>query len=127
MLRNNRKSTKYPEGIFHAHPKYFHIKKENIGVIEAMGRFILPARLKDQMEQATQAVKAGLIKPKQFLKKYPNLKGFDRMIRHMHKNNMSAKDYINSVCRSILINTAVFKRDTLGNKHFKRFIKSLNI
>ena len=127
ILRNNRKSAKYPDGIFHAHPKYFHIKKENIGVIEAMGRFILPGRLKEQMEMATQAVKAGLTKKSQYLKKYPKLQGFDRMIRYMSKNHMTAKDYINGVCRSILINTAVFKRDPLGNKHFKRFVKSLKL
>ncbi len=127
ILRNNRKSNKYPDGIFHAHKKYHHIKKENIGVIEAMGRFILPGRLKEQMELATKAVKEGLITRSKFIKKYPQLQGFDRMIRHMSKHHITAKDYINGVCRSILINTAVFKRDPLGNKHFKRFIKSLKI
>lgn len=127
ILRNNRKTSKFPEGIFHVHPKYFHIKKENIGVVEAMGRFILPARLKQQMECATQAVKEGLFDPKVFVKKYPCLGGFDRMIKHMGKYGITAQDYINGVCRSILINTSVFKRDHLGNKYFKKFIKSLKI
>ena len=51
ILRNNRTSKEYPEGIFHAHPEYHNIKKEGIGLIEAMGLFILPARLKRQLEE----------------------------------------------------------------------------
>lgn len=45
MLRNNRMTAKYPEGIFHPHQELHHIKKENIGLIEAMGLAILPGRL----------------------------------------------------------------------------------
>ena len=49
IFRNNRCDEKYPEGIFHAHPEYHNIKKEGIGLIEAMGLFILPGRLKKQL------------------------------------------------------------------------------
>ena len=49
ILRNKRCNEMHPEGIFHAHKKYHHIKQEGIGLIEAMGLFILPARLKRQM------------------------------------------------------------------------------
>lgn len=51
ILRNNRTNEEFPEGIFHAHPKYHHIKKEAIGLIEAMGMFILPGRLKEEVEK----------------------------------------------------------------------------
>ena len=37
VLRNNRTSEKYPDGIFHPHQNLHHIKKENIGLIEVMG------------------------------------------------------------------------------------------
>ena len=37
-------------GVYHPHPEYHHIKKENIGLIEVMGLADLPARL--QMEMA---------------------------------------------------------------------------
>lgn len=50
VLRNNRTSTKYPDGIFHPHQESHHIKKENIGLIEVMGLAILPARLKDELK-----------------------------------------------------------------------------
>ncbi len=49
VLRNNRTSDKYPDGIFHPHQESHHIKKENIGLIEVMGLAILPARLKDEL------------------------------------------------------------------------------
>jgi UDPglucose--hexose-1-phosphate uridylyltransferase len=50
VLRNNRTSREYPDGIFHPHPPLHPIKKENIGLIEVMGLAILPARLKEEME-----------------------------------------------------------------------------
>jgi len=50
-LRNNRKSERYPDGIFHPHAEHHHIKKENIGLIEVMGLAVLPARLAAELEQ----------------------------------------------------------------------------
>ncbi|MBQ8086916.1 MAG: UDP-glucose--hexose-1-phosphate uridylyltransferase [Clostridia bacterium] len=49
VLRNNRTSEQYPLGIFHPHPELHHVKKENIGLIEVMGLFILPGRLKEEL------------------------------------------------------------------------------
>lgn len=51
VLRNNRKSTEYPDGIFHPHKDVQHIKQENIGLIEVMGLAILPPRLIDEVNQ----------------------------------------------------------------------------
>ena len=45
VLRNNRTTAEHPFGLFHVPERLFHIKKENIGLIEIMGRAILPARL----------------------------------------------------------------------------------
>ncbi len=44
-LRNNITTEAYPLGLYHPHPEYHHIKKENIGLIEVQGLAILPARL----------------------------------------------------------------------------------
>lgn len=49
VLRNNRTSPEHPLGIFHPHADLHHIKKENIGLIEVMGLFILPGRLLDEL------------------------------------------------------------------------------
>lgn len=50
ILRNNRCNQQYPTGIFHSHQHLHHIKKENIGLVEAMGMAILPGRLKAEIE-----------------------------------------------------------------------------
>jgi UDPglucose--hexose-1-phosphate uridylyltransferase len=51
VLRNNRTTEHYPEGIFHPHAELHHIKKENIGLIEVMGLAVLPARLKAELKE----------------------------------------------------------------------------
>ena len=45
VLRNNLTTDEHPLGVFHPHAQLHHIKKENIGLIEVMGLFILPGRL----------------------------------------------------------------------------------
>lgn len=49
VLRNNRTTDEYPLGIFHPHPDLHPIKRENIGLIEVMGLFILPGRLQKEL------------------------------------------------------------------------------
>lgn len=56
MLRNNRTTSKFPYGIFHPSEDLHHIKKENIGLIEAMGLAILPGRLKQELELCKQYI-----------------------------------------------------------------------
>jgi UDPglucose--hexose-1-phosphate uridylyltransferase len=50
VLRNNRTDDTHKLGIFHVHDDLHHIKKENIGLIEVMGLFILPGRLETEFE-----------------------------------------------------------------------------
>ena len=50
ILRNNITTKEHPLGVFHPHADKQHIKKENIGLIEAMGLAVLPPRLKESME-----------------------------------------------------------------------------
>ena len=49
VLRNNLTSEAHPLGIYHPHQDLHHIKKENIGLIEVMGLFILPGRLLNEL------------------------------------------------------------------------------
>lgn len=53
VLRNNRTTQEHPLGIFHPHEDLHHIKRENIGLIEVMGLFILPGRLRDELKSLT--------------------------------------------------------------------------
>lgn len=59
IFRNNAISDEYPEGIFHAHPEYWPVKQEPIGLIEAQGLFILPGRLVDQLGIVEEALAEG--------------------------------------------------------------------
>lgn len=49
-LRCNIASDEHPLGVFHPHADKWHVKKENIGLIEVMGLAILPPRLEAEME-----------------------------------------------------------------------------
>ena len=43
---------------FHPHSEYHYIKKENIGLIEAMGLAVLPPRLLTQFGELTDEIKS---------------------------------------------------------------------
>ncbi len=58
-LRNNRTTAEHPDGIFHPHAEIHPIKRENIGLIEAMGLAVLPARLETELEQVASALMTG--------------------------------------------------------------------
>ncbi|MDO4539295.1 MAG: UDP-glucose--hexose-1-phosphate uridylyltransferase, partial [Coriobacteriales bacterium] len=49
-LRCNITSEEHPLGVFHPHEDKWHVKKENIGLIEVMGLAILPPRLEAELE-----------------------------------------------------------------------------
>lgn len=49
-LRCNVTTPEHPLGVFHPHEDKWHVKKENIGIIEVMGMAILPPRLLDEMD-----------------------------------------------------------------------------
>ncbi len=129
ILRNNITTKEYPDGLFHAHPEYFNIKKEGIGLIEAMGLFILPGRLKRQ----TSEIEKILMGERKYC---GSIKGDDELVVHSSMikeltekfgTKLTAEeahgkvvDYINGTCKSILECTAVFKNDGKGDRAFKK-------
>ena len=137
ILRNNRTNAEYPDGIFHAHPEYHNIKKEGIGLIEAMGMFILPARLKRQLGEIAQIMcgktpydKDAIADPAHSLYVHRDMiaKLMARgTVRDEKTANRLITDYVNDVCVHILENTAVFKADNDGKVAFNRFLQSLGI
>jgi UDPglucose--hexose-1-phosphate uridylyltransferase len=124
VLRNNRCDAQYPDGIFHAHPEYHHIKKEGIGLIEAAGLFILPARLVRQSAEVEDAVKNHLSE-KEYLAKYPDLASFGGMIKEMSETGETSREYINKVCQGILRNVAVYKETKEGQEGLHAFLKEV--
>ena len=59
VLRNNRTTPERPYGLFHVPEHLFHIKKENIGLIEVMGLAILPPRLVPELAAVARCLVAG--------------------------------------------------------------------
>jgi len=137
ILRNNRTSEEYPDGIFHAHPEYHKIKKEGIGLIEAMGLFILPGRLKKQLYMIAEIL-CGQVPydEKAIFNKENYLFAHRDMIKELMQGGLSkdiedaqkrVEEKVNVTCKNILLNTAVFKPDDNGEQGFVRFLNSLNI
>lgn len=137
ILRNNITNEQYPEGVFHAHPEYHNIKKEGIGLIEAMGLFVLPGRLKKQLymiaemlcgkeeydEKALNDKENYLYAHKDMIKELIS----EGKLSDMAKAEAKVTDYVNKACKNILFNTAVFKQDENGEAGFIRFLNKNGI
>lgn len=136
ILRNNRTDEAHPYGIFHAAEHLHNIKKEGIGIIEVMGLFILPGRLKKEFELMT----AYLTGKKDFKQDIPELtkednplsKHFNMLAQLINDNdsaltsaraNTAIRNYVNKACEEILECTAVFKNDKKGQEAFEKFMK----
>ncbi|BCR35260.1 UDP-glucose--hexose-1-phosphate uridylyltransferase [Mariniplasma anaerobium] len=124
ILRDNQTSDEHPLGIFHPHADKWHIKKENIGLIEAMGLAILPARLKTEMA----FVKSYLLTQKQLPDEALKHKDFAQKILNEHqidKDNVDEilEQAIGEVFVSILEDSGCFKQNKEGISAFKSFIK----
>lgn len=57
VLRNNYATKEEPYGLYHPRKERFHIKKENIGLIEVMGLAILPGRLVNELNLIEKVLK----------------------------------------------------------------------
>ncbi len=125
ILRNNRCDEAYPDGIFHAHPEYFHIKKEGIGLIEAAGRFILPARLVRQGKAIEDGIKEGKSN-EQIITENPDLADFVPMMEALRRG-VTTQEYYGEVCKNILCNVAVYKATPEGEKGLEKFLHSVEL
>ncbi|WP_249030049.1 UDP-glucose--hexose-1-phosphate uridylyltransferase [Tannockella kyphosi] len=128
VLRNNRTSDEYPDGIFHPHQEVHHIKKENIGLIEVMGLAILPARLKDEIT----LLKECLLGEVSF-EECPSLQKHQLWYEHIKDtytiNKENAQDILEnevaSIFEKVLEHAGVFKMDDKGISSFLSFVKEL--
>ncbi len=132
IFRNNITSDVYPDGVFNAHPEYHNIKKEGIGLIEAMGLFILPGRLKKQLYSIAEILcrKVPFDKEDESLSVHNNmieeliLEGYSSTFEEAEKR---VTNKVNVICKNILLNTAVFKDDEVGRGGFIKFLNGVDI
>jgi UDPglucose--hexose-1-phosphate uridylyltransferase len=135
VFRNNRTSLEHPLGIFHPHAELHHIKKENIGLIEVMGLFILPGRLQKELKYI-QEILTGTKK----LDREELSNPAHPLHQHFHwiqelisvygteVEDQQAKAIIEKAvgekCVKVLEHAGVFKATPEGRDAFKRFLKT---
>ncbi len=129
VLRNNRTTEEFPDGIFHTHKETHHIKQENIGLIEVMGLAILPKRLIKEFDEIKKYL-SGEIKEdfdrtsvhyewvKYLIKKYGN-NNDEKNLDKIFKEEIGAK------FSNCLVDCGVFKDNDIGTEEFVKFINSI--
>ncbi len=137
VLRNNVTTEDLPLGVFHPHPELHHIKKENIGLIEVMGLFILPGRLEKELELIedilmgkTQYDKASLEQDEMLAK---HLHWIERLVKEngtsMQLDDVTylLHDEIGKICRKTLECAGVYKDTKEGHAGLMKFLGSTGI
>jgi len=127
VLRNNRCTEDYPEGVFHPHKEIHNIKKENIRLIEVMGLAVLPSRLESQLESIGRLLVDGREVDE-------SLEIHREWITYLRKTYKTfSDDSIDSIlCQEVgrqfelaLEHAGVFKQTGLGLQQFEKFIETL--
>lgn len=134
VLRNNRTTEEYPDGIFHPHKEIHNIKKENIGLIEVMGLAILPGRLKTELEQIKQILCGKLYNADSFDKRhvlYKHKFWIEELVSKYgnalteEQADESIRFEVGRKFETCLEHTGVFKQTDEGLKAFDKFMKSI--
>lgn len=134
LLRNNRVSPEHPLGIFHPHAQLHHIKKENIGLIETMGLFILPGRLLSELDELKKYLTGEIPleaepEPDSPLRKhYAWVKELaaERGAKLSSEDAKAAiRQGLSVKCAQVLSDAGVYKSDEAGQRGLLRFLAPL--
>ena len=129
VLRNNRTSEEHPLGIFHPHADLHHIKKENIGLIEVMGLFILPGRLKTELA----ALKPYLTGKGELPENTPHREWAEKILQEngVQQDDDAAEQLIRKAvgktCYRVLSDCGVYKQDELGKRGLDAFLRKVGM
>lgn len=131
VLRNNITTEEHPLGVYHPHAELHHIKKENIGLIEVMGLAVLPARLKNEMQQLADVLVAkgvSAVRSDPVLEKHADWAEDFCSRRTVNADNVHEviRDEIGNVFAKVLEHAGVYKRTPEGEAAFDRFVEYLN-
>ncbi len=135
VLRNNRTSKQYPDGIFHPHKELHHIKKENIGLIEVMGLAVLPGRLDTEIKLIEEILTGQkgydetAIKQDETLAKHlpwikSLVKKYGTNLNNEKTRNILEQE-IGTIFVKVLEDTGVYKRDEKGQNAFNKFMNTI--
>ena len=131
VLRNNRTTEEYPDGIFHPHGELHHIKKENIGLIEVMGLAVLPGRLQNELELIADLLCDNTKYNKEEALNNPALDKHVPWIEELIEQNRNVsleearrivKESVGQIFSRVLEDAGVFKRTEKGQRGLEKFI-----
>ncbi|RFU63566.1 UDP-glucose--hexose-1-phosphate uridylyltransferase [Bacillus sp. V59.32b] len=127
VLRNNRTTDEFPDGIFHPHKELHHVKKENIGLIEVMGLAVLPGRLAAELEVLAHYLIDSPEKEKwdeSVLKHWGWYQAIRKAHPSIHAENVMdiLQKEVGGIFLKVLEHAGVFKRDKEGKQAFLRFL-----
>ena len=128
-LRNNITTEEHPLGLYHPHEQYWNIKKENIGLIEVMGRAILPSRLKIELSEIKKCLISNVDlssnplteKHKKWVESFKNKYTFNE-----ENAEQILKDEVGKVFVKVLECAGVYKQDQKGQNGLNKFIDFVN-
>ena len=135
--RNNYNTKEYPSGIFNTRYENLNIKDEPIGLMESAGFFILPARLKDEMNlmieilSSTNYSISDIIESNSSLEKHiPFINNL--VVKYGRKNSREAasalvKYEIGKISEKILKDNSIFKDTIDGQLALFRFLESIEL
>ena len=124
VLRDNNTSADYPLGIFHPHKQLWHIKKENIGLIEVMGRAILPGRLKSELEEVKKYWLGEENKIADSHKEWADRIKSEENISQENVDQVMQQALV-EVFEQVLQDAGVFKNNEDGDQGWDKFISAL--
>jgi UDPglucose--hexose-1-phosphate uridylyltransferase len=138
VLRNNRTSEEFPDGIFHPHQELHHIKRENIGLIEVMGLAVLPGRLELELAAIGSLMSGGKAFDSAALEDeaHPLHKHAAWILElvQAYGTSMDKADTekvlraaVGEKFNAVLQDCGVFKSDSRGQEAFRHFLTSCSI
>jgi len=133
VLRNNKTTDEFPDGIFHPHQNLHHLKKENIGLIEVMGLAILPGRLIEELDLIEKHLMSSS-SISDICKNNPSLEKHKTWIEYLRKKYKTIdKNEIFTILKNevgfkfsdVLSDSGVFKNNKTGKNAFVDFINEI--
>lgn len=130
VLRNNITTEEFPLGVYHPHQECWHIKKENIGLIEAMGLAVLPSRLKKELTLVKKAIldNRDFSNDPEISSHYEWVNEFRKKYDVIDENNVDKilNDEVGLVFMKVLEYAGVYKQDEKGYQGVLRFVVAVN-
>lgn len=126
VLRNNITTPDYPLGVYHPHQDKHNIKKENIGLIEVMGMAILPARLKNELEELERVIlKSGELSANPLTSHHAEwAKEYKLISSPTLKEDI--RTAVGKTFEKVLFDAGVYKPNDEGMKGFMKFVSFIN-